>query len=768
MLELKRAVIDLIRLRSKISQVYSQRMTLAWAGYLGSGQEAWFLVAGSGSTCRLEEFVRYQRDLGQRSILFWDAIRRRGNNYLAHERAGKPPLLAYDYEVVVDGRELQRPVNYALVRIIPPLGVTVDDHKRPFVIVDPRAGHGPGIGGFKKDSQVGVALRAGHPVYFVVFFELPEPGQTVTDVCEAEGSFVQAVANRHADSPKPALVGNCQGGWATMLLAASRPDITGPIVINGAPMSYWSGNWQDEDGGNPMRYLGGLMGGSWSAMLASDLGDGVVDGAHFVANFERLNPANTFWGKYYQLFSNIDQETERFLDFERWWGGFFLMNEAELRWIVDNLFVGNLLARGEAASSSDRFFDLKAIRSPMVIFSSAGDNITPPQQALNWIADAYSSTEEIKACGQVIVGLFHPDVGHLGLFVSGHVSKKEHAQIVEVLEYIESLRPGLYLMDIHQAKCPTAEDEWDVTIEEHDLEDLRVINRLERQDEKPFEVVAQTSAWNEKLYLLFGRPLLQSLVTPGIAELGRFLHPLRLQRWALSDGNPCLWPLPVLASAVKRTRRPEPSTNQFRHMEHAASDVITAGLDFYRDFRDATMEACFYAIYGPPAVLDAAADVAVGGLMEAPNPRNLPLVRDALTEIGKGGYPEAIALIAALVGRESKRIPLERLGLVNRVVRKDEVLSRLSPREVRRIKAEQAVVAVLEPERGLLSLPMLLADAGDRRRALELLDQVDDSEQLTAEQKGMIERISTLLQEWSPPQAAPQAGEAGAGRPDDA
>ena len=58
----------------------------------------------------------------------------------------------------------------------------VDDTKRPFIIVDPRAGHGPGIGGFKKDSEVGVALEFGHPVYFVIFFPEPEPGQTILDV----------------------------------------------------------------------------------------------------------------------------------------------------------------------------------------------------------------------------------------------------------------------------------------------------------------------------------------------------------------------------------------------------------------------------------------------------------------------------------------------------------------------------------------------------------------------------------------------------------
>jgi pimeloyl-ACP methyl ester carboxylesterase len=142
------------------------------------------------------------------------------------------------------------------VRIISLAGVTVDESKRPFIIVDPRAGHGPGIGGFKQDSQVGVALKAGQPVYFVIFFARPEPGQTLPDICDAEAKFVQAVAERHPHSPRPALIGNCQGGWATMLLASARPGLTGPVVINGAPMSYWSGNWHGGEGENPMRYLG--------------------------------------------------------------------------------------------------------------------------------------------------------------------------------------------------------------------------------------------------------------------------------------------------------------------------------------------------------------------------------------------------------------------------------------------------------------------------------------------------------------------------------
>jgi pimeloyl-ACP methyl ester carboxylesterase len=744
-----RTATDLFQLGGKIARLYTHRVLGAHHAFLSSTQTAAVETLAAVATGEMAgawpAWASYATDCFQRGVLFWDTLRQRGNNFLEHERAGKPPLLAYDYETVVDGRQLERPVNYALVRITPPPGVTVDEAKRPFIIVDPRAGHGPGIGGFKQDSQVGVALKAGHPVYFVIFFANPEPGQTLPDVCEAEAAFVQAVADRHPHSPKPAVVGNCQGGWSAMLLAASHPDVTGPVVINGAPMSYWSGSWHGGEGENPMRYLGGLMGGSWLALLTSDLGNGLVDGANFVANFERLNPANTLWSKYYHLFDRADTEPPRFLEFERWWGGYFLMNEAELRWILDNLFVGNRLARGEARAAPHSFFDLKAVRSPIIVFSSAGDNITPPQQAVNWIADVYSSTEEIKANGQVIVGLFHEDVGHLGIFVSGRVAKKEHAQIVEVLEHIESLRPGLYRMEIHEARGSNGKSGYEVTITEHRLEDLRQLNWLERRDEKPFEVVAEVSALGERVYTLFVRPFLRPLVNERTAALGRLFHPLRWQRWALSDLNPLLWPLPALASVIKAGRQAAPPENPWRRAEKAVADMITAGLDLYRDLRDATMEALFFQTYGPPAVLGVVPEAAPEAPSAGRDPRELPLVREALAAIGTGGYPEAMALIGALVGKEAGRIPLARLELVERLVRGDEVLSRLPADAVRRIRAEQAVIAELEPERGLRSLPRLLADPADRQRALAALDEAARAVELTPEQQAMLERVRGIL-----------------------
>ena len=113
-----------------------------------------------------------------------------------------------------------------------------------------------------------------------------------------------------------------------------------------------------------------MLGGTWLASFTADRGAGIFDGAYLVENFENLNPANTFWDKYYHLYANVDTEPPRFLEFERWWGGFFLMNREEIEWITRNLFVGNKLWKGGAAGGSGSAFDLRDIKVPIILFAS--------------------------------------------------------------------------------------------------------------------------------------------------------------------------------------------------------------------------------------------------------------------------------------------------------------------------------------------------------------------------------------------------------------
>jgi hypothetical protein len=706
----------------------------------------------------------YAIDATQRTILFWDTMRQRGNEFVESAVHGLQPALHFDSEMVLDGRGFERPVNYALLRITPPAGVSVDPKRRPYMIIDPRAGHGPGIGGFKDDSQVGVALHAGHPVYFVIFFRDPEPGQTMLDVCAAEQRFVRRVRELHPDSPKPAIIGNCQGGWAAMMLSSSSPEDTGPVVINGAPMSYWGGAWSEGEGDNPMRYSGGLLGGTWLSSMTADLGNGKFDGAWLVHNFENLNPANSFWDKYYNLYANVDTEPPRFLEFERWWGGYYLMNRDEIEWITQNLFVGNKLWSGDVKSAAGVAFDLRAIRSPIVLFASMGDNITPPQQAFNWVADLYGSTEEIKARGQVIVGLVHHDIGHLGIFVSGKVAKKEHTQIVSVLQTIERLPPGLYGMEIQQHAGADGKPVYEVQFHEYELAQIAErLNRFEREDEKPFEAVEAISEFNQRAYELFVRPVVQAMSNEFSAELLRRFHPLRVQHWALSDLNPWMAWLGPAAEWVRGHRHEVESDHPLRQLEHAGADILSATLDLYRGVRDAATEARFFSVYANmySFYLADRPRAAVAAPLAG---RDLPYVKEALAAVAEGGYPEAVARIGYLLMRKDEPLPLARLQTKDELARDyAALLPQVAPDQFRRIRGEQEIIARYEPEQALASLPQLLHDPDDRTRLLTLLDKLMadqrvQAEQPTAQQLDMLGRIRGVLATGPVPASGPKAG----------
>src|ERR1700730_3190918 len=673
----------------------------------------------------------YAIDAAQRTVLFWDVMRQRGNQYREHLAETVPNVLSYEAELIIDGRTLKRPVNYGLVRIVPPKGVTIDLQRRPFVIVDPRAGHGPGIGGFKADSEIGVAFKADHPCYFIGFLPEPMPGQTIEDIARAEAMFLEKVIALHPEADgKPCVIGNCQAGWAVMMLAAIRPELFGPIIIAGSPLSYWAG----VHGKNPMRYSGGLLGGSWLTALTSDLGGGKFDGAWLVQNFENQNPANTLWTKQYNVYSKIDTEAPRYLGFERYWGGHVNLNAEEIQFIVDELFIGNNLAAGRIKTSDGTAIDLRNIRSPIVVFCSRGDNITPPQEALDWILDLYDDVDDIRSCGQTIVYTIHDTVGHLGVLVSGAVAKKEHGEFADNVDLIDTLPPGLYeaVFEPKTDGIPGADlvtGEWVMHCEMRTLDDIRALGGNDAADERRFATAAHFSDVNLALYRTFAQPVVRALVSAPIAETLHHMHPLKVQYESFSNANPFMAPVAAMAEEVRKNRKPVASDNPFVAMQETVSKQIVAALDGWRDFTEAVAERPFLTVYGSPALQAAAGiDPADTRPLRKPPKNRLyqELVQKRIAElksrIPTGGLREAVvrALIYVGLGRGS----VDERGF--------ETIRRLRNRygnmplsEFRTLVREQFAMLLIDQQGALASLPSLLPpDAQTRSEAFDAVKQV--------------------------------------------
>jgi pimeloyl-ACP methyl ester carboxylesterase len=697
----------------------------------------------------------YWQDAWQRSILFLDVLRQRGNIYLEQSAKEVPHVLGFKAELVRDGRTLERAVNYALVRIIPPDGTMPDPTKAPVVVVDPRAGHGPGIGGMKQESEIGVALAAGHPCYFIGFLPRPMPGQTIEDVCRAEAIFIAEVAARHPQAEgKPVVIANCQAGWQIMMTAAIKPDLTGPILLAGSPLSYWAG----VRGKNPMRYLGGMLGGTWLTALSGDLGNGIFDGANLVANFESLNPANTYWTKAYNLYSKVDTEGERFLDFETWWGNPVLLDAQEMQWIADNLFVGNRLSTGRIRMSDGVRVDLRNIKAPIIVFCSWGDNITPPQQALHWILDLYDHEREIVENGQTIVYTMHQSIGHLGIFVSGKVASKEHGEFVSCIELIDVLPPGLYEAVITEVDKSTVnpdlvEGKYLFRLETRTLDHIRALGSNDAADDQRFATVARVSEINCGLYETMVAPAIRTRVMEPVAEASRAAHPNRLRFAMFSDRNPVMAPVKGLAESVRASRQPVSADNPLLAIEQAASSWITVCLHSLGEFRDSMTEAMFLNTYGSPWLQ---ALVGLGAAQPAVRRVERDLVREADStrlraeleqQFEVGGADEA-AVRALIFVRLPEGSVDERGFSVLKLIRASRPSDkRMTLARFKDMVRQQYLLVCLDQERAISTLPKLLgSDAGVRKSALDAVHRVlAATGAMSEEGKRRLKRIEALF-----------------------
>jgi hypothetical protein len=473
-----------------------------------------------------------------------------------------------------------------------------------------------------------------------------------------------------------------------------------------------------------------------------------------ILNFDILNPSNWLWGKQYDVYTHIDTDAARYLKFERWWGDFIQLNGDELQFLVDNLFIGDKLARNQLKSRDGTIFDLRSIASPIIVFTSMADNISPPPQTLGWILDLYRDVDDIRATGRTIVYCLSQDIGHLAIFVSAKVGAKEDEEFVQLMDVIDSLSPGLYEMVIapRPANVPAAgfvTGDWIARFEARSLDDIRALGRNSPEDDRAFAAVARLSELNLSLYRTFLQPFVRALANQPMADLAQGLNPLRVSYTIFAESNPWMKGLGPLAAAVSAARRPVATDNPLLALQTQVSKQITTALDGYRAARDKLEEQMFFGFYGSPFVQ------ALLGINEDSIVRPVPDIspeklaaRQAQANayeamLGTGGFDEALTR-AVLYVVAADRMLDQRCALALNVARQQ--LMHLSLAEFKVMVRDQFFVLQLEPERAIEALASIVPKADAR---IELLKQVrsiasaDDSS--TAAESDRLARLARVL-----------------------
>ena len=321
--------------------------------------------------------------------------------------------------------------------------------------------------------------------------------------------------------------------------------------------------------------------------------------------------------------------------------------------------------------------------------------------------------------------MVHDSVGHLGIFVSSSTARKEHNEIVSVLKAIETLAPGLYEMTIEDQHGDGIHARFHVDFTERTMADVLALDPGGRAEGADFAAVARLSELAAESYDLTARPLVRALATPALAETLQALHPMRVQRRAMSDRIPGIAQIGQLAETVRKDRRPVGMDNPFRRVEAQVADLVTQWFDFYRDVRDAWYEMTFFGLYGNPLMRQ------VGEthnyrrtLKDKDELEHLPEVQSALADMSRGGIPEAVIRMLVLVAEARGAVTGSRLERAAYTFTHSPQFATVNAARRARLLREQSMIAMFDRAGAITTFADLLPDMDSRAIAMGTIDYI--------------------------------------------
>ena len=364
--------------------------------------------------------------------------------------------------------------------------------------------------------------------------------------------------------------------------------------------------------------------------------------------------------------------------------------------------------------------------------------------------------EEIQECGQRIFYTIDPKVGHLAIFVGTKVAAKDHAEFINNMELIDSMPPGLYEIVITEKPGTEASSQgeagdFDISIEERGLDDIRALGCNSLEDEREFAAVARVSELNNAFYQTFLQPWIKMMSGPQVARAALDLNPLRLGYSLLSDRNPMMRAVAPLANYARAKRIPASTDNPFIAMQQQFSKTMVDVLNLFRDVRDDMVERTFHGVYGSPLV-QAACGISQNDDPPRPRPGLLPSVLAAFEvekrrlrgRIAEGNVVDAAARVLVYIGKTHHRIDKSTFDALRKLLLAHP---EVSPAEFKAAVREQWAILSVDERAAIEALPRLLpADATTRRALSDLLQAtVTATAKLNADGQRRLSEVKHLL-----------------------
>ncbi len=188
-------------------------------------------------------------------------------------------------------------------------------------------------------------------------------------------------------------------------------------------------------------------------------------------------------------------------------------------------------------------------------------------------------------------------------------------------------------------------------------------------------------------------------------------------------------------------------SNPFLFVEKLWSTSVINTLDAYRDMRDAMYEAAFLGIYSSPTMLRLGEPFAFERTRKDPKAlRFLPEVQAILLGVDRGGFEEAVIRMLILMAESRATVRRDRLERSAKVLGHDEPFASLGPERRALLIREQSILVEFEPDLAVKTLPDLLPQQDERRRAIQVVEFIAGAiEEMEPSTIQMLQRFHSVL-----------------------